>query len=175
MKREDTGDWGDNDPENITGKYILVDKVPVACPNLRKWAEFMEAGNRHVAKDYVGKLFYISTVFLGLDHCFIMGKHTPVLFETMIFGNGMLPDGRDNYQTRCCTWAEAEAMHKEAVDYAQSQAGMGRQLINAFIEVGKDAVESVLYKWWPIKARVRNLMKVLVATLKGWLDAARHK
>ncbi|WFU75508.1 hypothetical protein [Bradyrhizobium sp. CB2312] len=33
------------------------------------------------------------------------------LFETMIFGGWL-----DQFQNRCSTWVEAEAMHDEAVD-----------------------------------------------------------
>lgn len=54
----------------------------------------------------------VSTVFLGLDHGF--GETAqPVVFETMVFGG---PD--DEYQERCCTYAEAEAMHERACQTA---------------------------------------------------------
>jgi hypothetical protein len=61
-----------------------------------------------VALTTVGKVD-ISTVFLGLDHNFFGGK--PLLFETMVFGGE-----NDEYQNRCSTWEEAEAMHQVAVE-----------------------------------------------------------
>jgi hypothetical protein len=71
----------------------------------------METENRHVAVTFVGVL-QISTVFLGLDHSF-RESGPPILFETMIFG-----DDEDDYQRRCATWEEAEAMHARAVEIA---------------------------------------------------------
>jgi len=100
------------DPENITGKYILVDRVPVSCPDLMKWGRFMQEADRHVAQTMVDGI-RVSTVFLGLNHGW--GDGPPVLFETMIFGGE-----HDEYQERCCTWAEAEEMHKVAVDVAKA-------------------------------------------------------
>ena len=48
-------------------------------------------------------------MFLGLNHNFLR-EGPPILFETMIFGGRL-----DHFQNRCATWAEAEAMHAEAV------------------------------------------------------------
>ncbi len=100
------------DPDNITGKYILVDKVPVSCPDLMRWGRFMQDADRHAAQTMV-KGVRVSTVFLGLDHNWDGGP--PVLFETMIFGG----EHDEEYQERCCTWAEAEDMHKAAVKVAK--------------------------------------------------------
>ena len=100
------------DPENLTGKYILVDRVPVPCPDLMKWGRFMET-DRHVAVTMVDGI-RVSTVFLGLDHNW--GDGTPVLFETMIFGG----EHDQDYQERCGTWAQAEAMHKKAIKVAKA-------------------------------------------------------
>jgi hypothetical protein len=108
--------WED-DPENVTGKYILVDRVPVACPSVRLWGAFMADHERNcrVAETYVRHQSRVSTVFLGLDHnhgrFFGGGETRPILFETMIFGWRL-----DGYQTRCCTWTEAETMHAFAVE-----------------------------------------------------------
>ncbi len=99
------------DPSNITGKYILVDRVPVACPELLKWGMWMEnQEDRRVAETEIEGI-RISTVFLGLDHSYSFDKSaTPILFETMIFGGE-----HDEYQERYCTWDEAEAGHHKAV------------------------------------------------------------
>lgn len=51
----------------------------------------------------------VSTVFLGLDHS--LGRKTPVLFETLVFGGSM--DGECN---RYETWDEAEKGHQKMVD-----------------------------------------------------------
>lgn len=107
--------FGDRD--NITGKYILVDRVPVECPELLKWGMWMENfEDRRVAETEIEGI-RVSTVFLGLDHSYSFAgrdrKTPPVIFETMIFGGE-----HDEEQTRCCTWDEAEAMHAEAVELA---------------------------------------------------------
>ena len=62
---------------------------------------------RHVGDDTVEGI-RISTVFLGIDHSF---GGVPILFETMIFGGV-----HDDYQERYCTWIEALAGHKRAVE-----------------------------------------------------------
>ena len=95
--------------------YILKDKIPVLCEDLRIWSAWMSNANRHVAvaeKDGVK----VSTVFLGLDHSFD-GKSI-ILFETMIFGGEY-----DQYQDRCCTWGVAEKMHKTACDLVGIPSG----------------------------------------------------
>jgi len=102
----------DSDPGNITGKYILVDRVPVAEPDLFKWGSWIEKADRHVAKTDVDGVS-VSTVFMGLDHSW--GSGPPLLFETMIFGG----EHDEGYQERCSTWDEAVAMHATAVKVAR--------------------------------------------------------
>lgn len=103
---------------NRTDLWILDGHLAVPCHDMLAWAQWMQTANRHVAKTQIGELS-VSTVFLGLDHNFpgTFSKqpedYLPLIFETMIFG-GM----EDNYQTRCATWEEAEAMHRVAVDIA---------------------------------------------------------
>lgn len=94
-------------------KYILEGKTPVPC-DLMTWARALEnqAANRVADTEKDG--IRVSTVFLGLDHSF--GGPVPLLFETMIFGGE-----HDEYQERCSTWDEAEAMHKRAC----ALAGLG--------------------------------------------------
>lgn len=88
-------------------KWILDGKTPAPCNDLMEWGEFMGSGNRIVAKDQIGGV-RVSTVFLGLDHSF--GGHSPLLFETMIFGGA-----HDGYQERYTFWDDAEAGHAKAV------------------------------------------------------------
>ena len=99
----------------MTDRYILKGKEPVECHSLIEWAEWFENGdNRRVAQTSINEA-NVSTVFLGLNHNF--GDGLPLLFETMIFG------GKHNdYQTRCYSWEEAEAMHKKAVDLVTSES-----------------------------------------------------
>lgn len=94
--------------------YILDGKTPVKA-DLMTWARWLETAKdeRIVAKTTVGAQ-EVSTVFLGLDHSW--GGGPPMLFETMIFGG---PEDQ-NYQTRCSTWDEAEAMHATAVEHAKT-------------------------------------------------------
>lgn len=101
------------------GHWKLEGHVPVPC-TFEEWLAWMqtetwENGLRRVAETTVSpepNRVWVSTVFLGLDHAF--GRQgPPILFETMIFGGE-----HDQYQTRCATWDEAEAMHEVAVAIA---------------------------------------------------------
>lgn len=58
-------------------------KIPVPCEDLLTWANWLEHDkNRFVAQEHVGE-FWVSTVFMGLDHNW--GDGPPLLFETMVF------------------------------------------------------------------------------------------
>jgi hypothetical protein len=99
--------------------YILNGKTPVPESNPRKWAEWFETANRHVAETLLPDGTRISTVFLGMDHNFILSG-PPVLFETMIFGGE-----HDGYQERYRTWDEAEAGHRVAVELVKNSEQPG--------------------------------------------------
>lgn len=101
----------------MSEKYVLdANRNPMPCEDLMEWAEWFElVENRRVAQDQVGDV-KISTVFLGIDHNF-GGGGMPILFETMIFGGE-----HDQWQDRCCTWDEAEEMHKRALDIVGTKA-----------------------------------------------------
>ena len=92
----------------MTGQYILVDKVPVAEPDLFAWGRWLESAERRVAHTMVGDIS-ISTVFLGLDHNFNQ-EGPPILFETMVFGGPL-----DGEMRRYSSWEEAEKGHAEIV------------------------------------------------------------
>jgi len=108
-----------NDPENLTGKYLLDYKGdPVPCTDLLKWAGGLEAcKTKWRLKDTVGDQL-ISTVFLGLDHG-LMGVfehdgdskyiHIPILWETMIFDK---PDGKVDYGGQNNTFGDSQFRHK---------------------------------------------------------------
>ena len=91
------------------GRYVLIGQSPVLEPDLLTWAEWMQTGDRIVAKTEIGASI-VSTVFLGIDHQWGIGP--PLLFETMVFTDG---DG-GGIMLRCSTWLEAEAQHAEVVE-----------------------------------------------------------
>lgn len=95
--------------------YMLRGKVPVPCDDIIEWGLWLQEHpqERVVQQNHVGPMF-VSTVFLGLNHSFDPDPTAPpILFETMIL------DGiNDTYQTRCCTWDEAERMHEVAMEVA---------------------------------------------------------
>lgn len=108
--------------------FKLVGRV-VTPTTLEDWAgSFERDQSRRVALTQVGP-WVISTVFLGLNHRFY-GDGPPIVFETMIYTAETFPHdffGRieehsdwTDYQTRCATWEQAEAMHMAA--YVQANA-----------------------------------------------------
>lgn len=90
------------------GHKILDADHNVVDSTLLEWAKFTrESEKKIVAQDRL-KGFFISTVFLGIDHGF-GGK--PLWFETMIFHESY----SDLYCDRYETWDEAVAGHKKAI------------------------------------------------------------
>lgn len=87
--------------------YILKDKKPYPETDVLKWAQWFQSADRIVAKTFILDKIVVSTVFLGTDHNFGMGK--PLLFETMVF------EKYENFQQRYSTWEEAEEGHKAVV------------------------------------------------------------
>lgn len=95
-------------------KYIM-DKDGTVHPesNLWVWGLWLEnPDNKRVASDKVGP-YWVSTVFLGIDHQF--GEGPPILFETMVFREDA-PRGRDFDSERYHTYAEALEGHKKMVE-----------------------------------------------------------
>ena len=96
--------------------YVLTNRgVPVLEEDAIKWCQFIGNGElRKVAKDRVGYMV-VSTVFLGIDHNF--GGDTPILWETLVFGEGSMVDEID----RCGGNREqAEAMHAKMLKRVRS-------------------------------------------------------
>jgi hypothetical protein len=93
----------------LGGKYILDENGnPKLEKDLLVWGKWLNTADRQVAITNIGKTI-ISTVFLGLDHCFI-GNGKPILYETMVFG------GKLNYKMeRYCTKEEAIKGHNAIV------------------------------------------------------------
>jgi hypothetical protein len=108
------------------GYYILGGKdehepIPVDFLSWGQW--FGEAGAaRVVAQEQIGR-YFVSTIFLGLNHNFASmlrqgGDCRPYLFETMIF-----LDGESGDCWRCATWEEAEAQHAAVLATVKALAG----------------------------------------------------
>jgi hypothetical protein len=111
--------------------YKLLGKLVVPCRDVMEWAVWYEQADeeRRVGWTEVGPLS-VSTVFLGLNFGFLPSRRH-LFFETMIMGDEdqivMLGDRARlmhdwlDYQTRCETWAEAEQMHRVAVEWAKAK------------------------------------------------------
>jgi len=89
--------------------YILNEQgVPVLEPDMDKWIAFQTTERYRFQLKEEGDGYFISTIFLGLDHGFGMSK-SPILWETMIF----IKEGIA-MQERCAgTLEQAEAMHAD--------------------------------------------------------------
>lgn len=111
--------------------YILDGHTPKTVGNLDAWSRWMATADRHVRHTTLGAL-WVSTVFLGIDHNFF-DDGPPILFETMVFG-----DGIDSYQTRCATWEEAELNHAEAVEMATARMRAVEELLPAVRQLWPD-------------------------------------
>lgn len=93
------------------GMYTLNGHEPVPCTDIRDWGQCFQSKDRIVAQTKLGK-YFVSTVFLGVDHSWGLGRK-PILFETMVFGGD---DNLDHDWTkRYRTWDEAEAGHEIVV------------------------------------------------------------
>ena len=95
----------------MNDKYILKNKIAVPVENVLEWGHWFETADRIVKQETLSHGYYVSTVFLGLDHNFGSGK--PLLFETMVFKG---KDMGDLDMERYSTWEEAEAGHKKMVE-----------------------------------------------------------
>lgn len=96
----------------MPGFWILTDDgVPVKVEGLLEWARWFEQNHekRIVLQEEVGN-YWVSTIFLGLDHSF--GRGPPVLWET---GLWKMKDGEPDKMVESCratSRAEAIANHE---------------------------------------------------------------
>jgi hypothetical protein len=99
---------------NRPSQYILDENGrPVHEPDLLKWGQWFEKGERVVAKTWIADEYEVSTVFLGLDYRWDT-KGPPIVWETMVFDK----ERNDIECDRCAgTREQAEAMHAKMVDY----------------------------------------------------------
>jgi hypothetical protein len=109
----------------VSDKYKIVGKIPIPVEDTLEWARWFENAHdeRIVAQEYIGE-YWVSTVFLGLDHSF--GSGPPLLFETMIFHAERDEKGRkgpvdDAPMYRAPTWEMALEYHAEACAWAKEQ------------------------------------------------------
>jgi hypothetical protein len=112
--------------------YVLDGKEPRAVDDLLEWAAWFETANRRVARTEIGDA-EVSTVFIGLDHCFGF-RGPPILFETMVFADD---HPLDEIQLRYSTWAEAETGHIEVCEQIQALDEQSAQAMTAVLHAIK--------------------------------------
>lgn len=103
--------WGDY--------YILQAKIPVPC-DLMTWACWLKEhlAERIVKQESVGQ-FWVSSVFIGLDHSLRAGP--PLLFETMVFDKSDQEHPLNAWMERAPTWELALETHERGVAWAHEQ------------------------------------------------------
>lgn len=109
--------------------YTLIGQTPVPCDDITEWVQLIEAGDARTVFQATVDGYFVSTVFLGIDHNWSGG--VPILFETMIFlRREEVEEQADwelvGYQRRYSTWLEAEQGHEEAVKLTEQHAGTAR-------------------------------------------------
>jgi hypothetical protein len=114
--------------------YWRIVNRKVVPSTRRQWCEFFASPERLIKQETVGD-FWVSTVFLGIDHNF-SGDGPPVLFETIVFGEpeeqdllGRKQQVRPSLQMdRYCTLDEAEAGHEQVVQQLRQQLDQAERL-----------------------------------------------
>lgn len=92
-------------------KAILSGHDVVSIEDVLQWSKWFETADRIVKQDELSNGYFVSTIFLGLDHGFADSEH--LWFETMVFQS---EDDLDDLD--CCryeTWDQAEEGHKTMV------------------------------------------------------------
>lgn len=152
----DMGYYTLDDDNNIVhipsaGYTLRDDNIITPSEGVLKWCAEMERlrseGRYIVKQESVGK-YWVSTVFLGLDHNFYRwrDKGVPLLFETMVFerddnepmyisnmqdklrfSNGI--DWSDVECSRCSTYQQAQEMHEATVRYVKEMTEQLNQIV----------------------------------------------
>lgn len=92
--------------------YKLDDNKNVVSCTADEAEEFLGSEKKIVKQETVGG-YFISTVFLGVDHNFqSLSKEPPILFETMLHHKGEWMD----FQRRYCTYKDALDGHNMIVE-----------------------------------------------------------
>jgi hypothetical protein len=104
-----------------TTYYMLDGHTPVPTEDAVEWGLWYQNSSeqRIVSRDGDEESgWWVSTVFLGLDHSF-HGDGPPILFESLVFaGKPIAPafnERWDGYMVRYVTWDQAAAGHREIV------------------------------------------------------------
>jgi hypothetical protein len=107
--------------------YMLIDGKIIATNDVIEWAKWNEAKDARRV-DYTDvKGFYVSTVFLGIDHNWAFDGSKPILFETMVFENKVetikmfgrdfnFHPEKDEYTERYCELEDAKKGHRRIVN-----------------------------------------------------------
>lgn len=98
-------------------KYMYYDQKGNGIEDFLEWAKILEERKKKIVKQEYVKFFgvipskyYVSTVWLGLDHAF-HPETEPLIFETMVFHGDFSDLDMDRYTTR----KQALAGHKAMV------------------------------------------------------------
>ncbi len=107
--------------------YMLVDGEIKPTTDILEWAKWHQAKDARRV-DYTDvKGFYVSTVFLGIDHNFMFDGSKPILFETMVFEdkvetskifgrNFKFHPAKEEYTERYCELEDAKKGHRRIVN-----------------------------------------------------------
>lgn len=104
-------------------RYYDLYGMPIS---MQRWSQ-LHGEYKHVGSTVVrreGQSWWVSTVWLGLDHGF--GSGPPVIFETMTFG----ADGSADVCARYSTLRQAQHGHREVVRELRRMKRQSKQLIS---------------------------------------------
>ena len=134
--------------------YVLIERRVVECPDLMQWAKWFEMSHKdesfRVGETVVGEL-RVSTVFLGLDHRFLVDG-PPIVFETMVFNN--VGEGRERFaqvfddcMQRYCTYAEAEQGHEAIVEMLTNLHNSAIEVTRGMLAIVRAGASEFMNTW----------------------------
>lgn len=97
--------------------YKLVGKKVVPVNDVVEWSKSLQE-NKIVKQEHTDAGYWVSTVFLGIDHSFSLNpkQNSPILFETMVFGKGNKEKRKSDLDIeRYVTYLQAEKGHERMV------------------------------------------------------------
>jgi hypothetical protein len=99
--------------------FILDEKHKLKQVEALEWAKWIEEDNnrRIVKQDHLMNGYFVSTVFLGLNHNFFGKSKQPLVFETIVFKpfNPFAQFPTEEHMERYSTWQKAFNGHRRAV------------------------------------------------------------
>lgn len=103
--------------------YMLdAHHTPIPVEDVLVWAAWFEDSAQRIVAQTTVEPYWVSTVFLGLDHNW-SDDGPPTLFETMVFANN--GDRGDLDCRRYATWDEAVAGHQITVALVRETVAHG--------------------------------------------------